>query len=95
MITLITENRDAKMSSKKLREEDKIPAVCYAKGMETQSFTVNRQDAIRAYKEVNESGDFITLSFPTGEITAKFKDIQIDAVSHRLLHLDFQAVLEK
>ncbi len=79
---------------RKLRTKGFLPAVIYGKGIETQSLSVPRADAIRA---LNRHGmhALVSLKIEGGrEYLALIREVQIDAVRQEALHIDFERVEE-
>lgn len=86
---LTAQARPADMTLEQMRANDLIPAVVYGKGIETQSIVVERVATIEAYQALKEEGELTIMTPVSKAMTVKFKAIQIDPVSHKLLHVDF------
>ncbi|MBN2428132.1 MAG: 50S ribosomal protein L25 [Deltaproteobacteria bacterium] len=83
-----------KSISRSLRRQGEIPAVCYGKGLDSCPVAVN----IRALKKVlsTEAGLNALIKIQgEGPFSGKVvivKDLQIEPLSRRPLHVDFQAI---
>ncbi len=88
---LTVEARDAKKSSKTLRNKGGIPAVVYGRSEEATAIAVNLKDFEKVFKSAGESS-VISLK---GLGTAKdvlIKAVDFDAVSGFPIHADFYAI---
>ncbi len=69
--------------------KDVIQAVVYGSGETTTSLAVKRLDFERVYAKSGESG-LVSLKLDDGrELPVIIKDLQTDAVKHRIIHVDF------
>jgi len=68
--------------------KDFIPGVVYGAGMETKSLTVKRVDFEKVFANTGESG-LISLELEGEKLPVLVKDLQYDAVKHRVIHADF------
>jgi len=69
--------------------KENIPAVVYGSGTANLSLVVNRIDFEKVFKVSGESG-LISLKLDDGqELPVIVKDIQTEAVKHRIIHIDF------
>lgn len=68
--------------------KDFIPGVVYGAGMETKSLTVKRVDFEKVFANSGESG-LISLELEGEKLPVLVKDLQYDAVKHRVIHVDF------
>ncbi len=91
MLTLETQARDSKESLDMLRAQGRVPAVYYGAGKDAISVSLDHKDAITIYKEAGQS-TLINLKTQEGLITVLLHDLQVDAVSQKLLHMDFLIV---
>ncbi|HAH87161.1 MAG: 50S ribosomal protein L25 [Armatimonadota bacterium] len=84
-----------KSETKRLRREDQIPATVYGKGFEPEAITVSLDDISNILKVPGGKLSLIDLSVD-GKSSAghpvMFKHLQIDAVSKRIMHIDFHRV---
>ena len=88
---LTVEARDAKKSSKTLRNKGSIPAVVYGRSEEASPIAINRKEFEKVFKAAGES-QVISL---TGLGVAKdvlIKAVDVDAVSGFPIHADFYAI---
>ncbi len=80
----------ATVRQEKLRDlKDVIPAVMYGSGSENASLTVKRSEFEKVFAQSGESG-LISLSVADGAgVPVIIKDLQMDPVRHRIIHVDF------
>ncbi|MBU0759832.1 MAG: 50S ribosomal protein L25 [Candidatus Omnitrophica bacterium] len=82
--------------SKKLREENLVPAVVYKKGEETLSLKIDKKSLAKALHTDAGENVIIKLNIEGAkkkkERTVIVKDIQKDPVKDYLLHIDFQEI---
>ena len=89
---LITQSRQALgKKNKKLREERQIPAVIFAKGMDSLPLTV---DLMQFGKVFKEAGTTTLVDLKVGDKTEKviIKDVQYDPISLKPIHASFHKV---
>ena len=88
--------RMGKVGSKQVRNEGKIPAVIYGKGSETIPLIIDPVELKKALATDSGRNTLLDLEIDAdGKVIKKFtllKDIQIDYVSQKPIHLDFQVV---
>ncbi len=68
--------------------KDVIPAVIYGSGIDNTSLAVKRNEFENIFAKSGESG-LIKLSIDGKEEPVIVKDLQMDAVKHRIIHVDF------
>lgn len=80
----------ASLRQEKVKDlKENIPAVVYGSGTENLSLVVNRVEFEKVFKQSGESG-LISLKLADGkELPVIVKDIQTEAVKHRIIHIDF------
>jgi large subunit ribosomal protein L25 len=88
---LQTQSRDARVDLEALRLEGNIPAVFYGAGAESTPITLNYNDFVKVYREAGES-TMITLKTGAGNKQALVQDMQQDAVSGKVIHVDFKII---
>jgi large subunit ribosomal protein L25 len=93
MLTIKAEIRGGKENSAQLRENGLVPAVFYGPKQTSTSVKIKEGDFIKAYNEVGESSVLI-LDDGTEQHEALIHDVQFDAVSSKVTHVDFY-VIEK
>ncbi|MEX0931423.1 MAG: 50S ribosomal protein L25 [Candidatus Paceibacterota bacterium] len=93
MHTLEITTRDGSVKNDAVRTGGKIPAVFYGRKEKATPIAVDEIDFIKLYREVGES-TVITLKGQDHTIEALVKDIQVDPILDRIIHVDFYA-LEK
>jgi len=88
--------RLGKVGSKQVRNEGKIPAVIYGKGSESIPLIIDPSELKKALATESGRNTLLDLEIDDdGKVIKKFtllKDIQIDYVSQKPIHLDFQVV---
>jgi large subunit ribosomal protein L25 len=94
MLNVSLREASGKGVARNLRRQGEIPAVCYGKGLDSHPLTVN----IKALKQaLSTEAGLNTLIKLQGEgpFSGKVvivKDLQIESLSRRPLHVDFQAI---
>lgn len=88
---LTVEVRDAKKSSKTLRNKGDIPAVIYGRSEEASSITINRKEFEKVFKAAGES-QVISLKGLGVSKDVLIKAVEFDAVSGKPVHADFYAI---
>lgn len=81
-----------KKISKKLRRENKIPAVLYGRELDSKSIAVDYGDFRDVYKENLEKTNFIFIKLDGKEYRTLIKEIQVEPVTRAVLHIDFQEI---
>ncbi|MBP9821702.1 MAG: 50S ribosomal protein L25 [Candidatus Pacebacteria bacterium] len=94
MTTLHAEARISGSNTQALRTNGKIPAVIYGGGIKAPvHVSIDREAFKKAFSIVGESS-VLTVTAPDGEHDCIIHDMQYDAVSHSVIHVDLLA-LEK
>lgn len=87
----------SKGATSRLRRSGKIPAVLYGKGTEPQSITVDRA-AFEAILRKTPDGGLATARFELEiggtTVPAIVKGIQYHPITHLIIHLDFERLVE-
>lgn len=91
MLTLQATTREATADLAVLRAADAIPAVFYGQGKDATLITVPRREFIKLYQEAGES-TIITLQTESGDYDVLVQEIQLNAATHELLHVDFKTI---
>ena len=93
-ITLDAEIRQdlGRGASRRLRREEKIPAIIVAKGQETVSVILDEKKLIQATGKAEFYNENITLNVGGNAMTVKATALQRHPVSSRVIHVDFQRV---
>lgn len=78
-----------KQAAKKLRKEEKIPAVLYGHKEKTIPIWVALEDLRMLFKNLKSESETFTLDVE-GKKRVIIKDIQRDPITSTLLHIDFQ-----
>lgn len=82
-------------SSKRLRNEGKIPAIVYGKSKEPVNLFVDAADLRVALKSIGNRSPVVRLVEEGGESkTSIIQDVQRHAITDKYLHVDFHAVGE-
>lgn len=91
-ISLALEARDIHGKKvKSLRSEGIVPVVVYGAGMESQSAQVAEGVFEKAYRKAGRHTP-LTLSVGSKKRIAMIKEVDVDPVTHRILHVSFHAV---
>jgi large subunit ribosomal protein L25 len=84
-----------KSESRRLRRADMIPAVLYGAGKESVSIQVPRITLIELFKTGGHENRIFLLKLAGTDQSrhAMIRDLQIDPVSTKIVHVDFQRIL--
>lgn len=93
-ITLDVELRSdlGRGASRRLRREEKIPAIVIAKGQESISIILNEKKLIQATTKPEFFTENVTLNTGSDAIVVKPIAMQRHPVTSRIIHVDFQRV---
>lgn len=93
---LDTEDRDklGKGHSRRLRREGKVPAVIYGGGQEPRSILLDHAKLLHQMEQEAFQTSIVTLNLGKDTQAVVVKDVQRHPARRRVLHLDFQRVLE-
>lgn len=92
MTFLVAEKR--KSSAKATRKENKIPAILYGPGLENLKLALDKKEFEKFLKEKGEGAHF-NLKVEDQEFLVVIKEIQRDATSEEIIHVDFFRPSEK
>lgn len=89
-ITITAEKRDVfgKNSSRRLRKKGRLPAVLYGGAEGPVSLDLDKKDIFRIMKTQAGENTLLKITVGSEEGDVMIKDIQIDPVSHEVLHAD-------
>ncbi|BDF94861.1 50S ribosomal protein L25/general stress protein Ctc [Pseudoalteromonas sp. KAN5] len=79
-------------ASRRLRREDKVPAILYGADKEAASLTFEHKDIIKAQESEGFYTHILTLDIAGEKVEAILKDIQRHPFKPKITHLDFQRV---
>lgn len=79
-------------ASRRLRREDKVPAILYGAKKEAVALTLAHKDMIKAQESEGFYTHILTLNIGGESVEAILKDIQRHPFKPKLTHLDFQRV---
>ena len=79
-------------ASRRLRREEKIPAIIVAKGQETVSVTLDEKKLIQACTKPDFFTENVTLNLDGNQVVVKPTAMQRHPVTSRVIHVDFQRV---
>ena len=77
-------------ASRRLRREQRIPAIIIGGGQPTVAVSVSEQKLILAALKDEFFKEALTLNLDGSALTVKLKEVQRHPVSGRIIHLDFQ-----
>ena len=92
---LIAEYREdsGKGASRRLRRENKVPAIIYGGGKEPRSITFDRNQLMRKMENEAFFSSVLTVKVGPNSRQAILKDVQMHPAKRMVLHLDLQRVL--
>ena len=79
-------------ASRRLRREDKVPAILYGADKEAASIVLAHKDMIKAQEDEGFYTHILTLNIGGESVEAILKDIQRHPYKPKITHLDFQRV---
>ena len=79
-------------ASRRLRREDKVPAILYGADKEAASIVLAHKDMIKAQEDEGFYTHILTLNIGGESVEAILKDIQRHPYKPKIPHLDFQRV---
>ncbi|KAB2967902.1 MAG: 50S ribosomal protein L25 [Thermoanaerobaculia bacterium] len=94
-IEVVRRERVGKSDSRRLRRADLIPAVLYGAGREPVSIQVPRRVLTDSFKEGGHENRIFLLKLGGTDQTrhAMIRELQLDPIDHRIVHVDFQRIL--
>jgi large subunit ribosomal protein L25 len=88
----VLRERAGKGPARSARRAGDIPGVLYGHGQAATPLTVNQKEFINAIRHVEGGNMIVSLRLGSGEKTALVREVQLDPISHDIIHLDFQEV---
>lgn len=88
LLVLEAKVRDGKSTADSLRKQNVIPAVCYGKGFQNHSVTVEYQAFRKAFKQASTT-QVINLSVDGKKLPVLIHEIEYNPISDRFTHIDF------
>ena len=85
-------DRAGKGPARSTRRAGHIPGVVYGHGQPALPVAVNAKDLISALRHVEGGNMIVSLKLDGGDKTALVREVQLDPISHEIIHLDFQEV---
>ena len=82
----------ARENAKEARKKGKLAIIYYGKGVEPISFSTDYQDFRRTYKKAGKSSIIVMIDEKKGEFPVLVHEIQYDAVTDEMIHVDMVAV---
>jgi len=76
-------------SSRRLRRDDRVPAIVYGQGLEARSVAVDRRDLYAALHTEAGLNALINLQVEDGEYLTVAREVQRHPVRNDIIHLDF------
>jgi large subunit ribosomal protein L25 len=88
--TIKAEKRDAfgKNASRRLRRQDRIPAILYGEKTANIPLVLDKKDVIMILKSDSGENTIFKVAFDSKAQDAMFKDLQINPVTDELIHAD-------
>ena len=90
-MTLSAQLRDSNEKLAALRANGFIPAVVYGTKQENTLIAIPHAEFLRVFKTAREN-TVITLQLPNNSIQVLVHEVQLNAVNHIALHIDFLAI---
>jgi large subunit ribosomal protein L25 len=90
-IQAVERSAQGKGAARKQRESLQVPAVVYGQGQPAQAISVNSKEMTKLV-EHGAAGHLITLEVGANKRSVLLKEVQRDALSGKLLHVDFMVV---
>ncbi len=90
-MTLNAQTRDRSNNLHTLRTAGLLPAVIYGAGITSTSIAVNHSDFIKLYKVAGET-TVIDIIIDGKVVPALVSSVEVNAVTHKALHVDFLAI---
>ncbi|MEA3475859.1 MAG: 50S ribosomal protein L25 [Candidatus Cloacimonadota bacterium] len=81
-----------KKEVKKLRDNEKIPAILYGKGFESIPLVLDYKEFVHSYKESVGHQSFIFFKVNGKEYRTLIKEMQLDPLSRKIIHIDFKEI---
>lgn len=91
MLTLDVNPRDSKESAKTVRAQGLVPAVFYGPKEEAKAISIDSRRIESVWKSAGET-TIITLKGAGENVDTLIHDVQVDAVTGKILHVDFYAI---
>ena len=88
---LLCEKRNLAVKAKTSKKEGYVPAVVYGHHLDPIHILISHAEITR-FLHANSLGSKVILSIEGSEHLAIFKDSQRDPLSHKIIHIDFQAL---
>lgn len=85
-------DRAGKGPARTARRAGHVPGVVYGHGQPALPVSVNAKDLISALRHVEGGNMIVSLKLDGGDKTALVREVQLDPISHEIIHLDFQEV---
>ncbi|XGA08420.1 MAG: 50S ribosomal protein L25/general stress protein Ctc [Wolbachia endosymbiont of Xenopsylla cheopis] len=96
IVIINAQTRDDSLKGKRevrrLRKQDKIPAVIYGKGRDSINLALSMSEFVKKYKSGFLSGHLIKVNIDGKDEYALMRDIQRHVVKDTVQHVDFQFV---
>ena len=92
-VKALVRNNKGKGAARKIRAQGEVPAVVYGVGLDPLPLTVNLHEFDKALKDIEGTSVLIDLDIDGKETLAvMLRDFQVDIISRKFRHLDFQKV---
>ena len=81
-----------KKATKELRENGKLPAILYGRKFDSMPISFDYKEFYHLYRESIGQQNFFFIKVKSKEYRTLIKEVQIDPVSRRIVHIDFQEI---
>ena len=79
--------------ARQLRMKGLVPAVLYGRGKDSEALSITARDLEKVLKDSKAAQVMLNLSIEGGAVRpVMIKELQVDTLSHRVLHVDFYEV---
>lgn len=79
-------------ASRRLRNEGQVPAVIYGGDLEPASVIVDRRRVVESLQKAGGENAIFLLTLGKDQRHAMIRELQVDPLTHRIEHIDFQRI---
>ncbi|MDF9828034.1 large subunit ribosomal protein L25 [Ereboglobus sp. PH5-10] len=92
-IAAATREQTGRSASRRVRKENRVPAVLYGKHTQPETISVDGPEFIRLLKAIGGSSSLVEIERKDKPVALSFiQEVQRDPITDRFLHVDFQEV---